>query len=634
MKTKPILTAIAGIILLAAMFFISACHHQEKADKGEITRFLDKFSDKLNQGDAAALQEMFEVKMSPKTLKKLLGLLTGKKDFASKEKPFANVTLDIDASDIKQISQDVLTANVQAELTHLAVEKRVSNITFKIRKISAGVYKIIRIDARKFLADYTEYANYIKSRTMSDKDLFAPITIAAFKTAAQLKTKYDSVIWFAHVNDKTYFYVVKGKWSMEKDIDRKNPFYKDSVVDSYKMGLVSPDLKEIIPAEYDLIHNINGTIDGLVEVEKDNKRGFYNLEGKLVLPVNYDQIFPLKNDENVALLRNGDDYFYLKKDFSITDKVAGIKLEDVLPQIKTYGDSFKLSEKDSKIIMEYNSRDKYTSIVIPPSYLVDMEILPVSIDFQNSLRHPSEEDYGDGEGNEYYDVKFEGSEKKEGNWFESIYYSVVDSYLGGRSGLYTTKHFVMLNKKENKLLSFSADSYFGKGEGGGDRSVNCHENSLRSIGDSLFEFKTTSELEFELYKEKDFVYDGPYYHYLHIKSGKLEAVHCERVFNCTKFVKMDDSYLDGCYTINDKTVDHLTPEILRYMKNEIFASYNYKFKDKRWNEVFQYSFNRDSIGKNISVDDSLTEIDKYNINWISQKLKGVKIIKPQSLAAR
>ena len=69
--------------------------------------------------------------------------------------------------------------------------------------------------------------------------------------------------------------------------------------------------------------------------------------------------------------------------------------------------------------------------------------------------------------------------------------------------------------------------------------------------------------------------------------------------------------------IDDKHVDKVSPEILQYMKNEIFASYHYKFKNEKWTKEFEYRFE----GKNTSVDDSLTAIDKYNINWISQRLK-------------
>ena len=95
----------------------------------------------------------------------------------------------------------------------------------------------------------------------------------------------------------------------------------------------------------------------------------------------------------------------------------------------------------------------------------------------------------------------------------------------------------------------------------------------------------------------------------------------------------------GSYDQRKKTtLDHVTPEMLRYMKNEIYADYAYQFKDKRWAEAFQemnsYSnYANKNKPDNISVDDSLTVIDKYNINWINQKLKEGKT-KPNTLAAK
>ncbi|MGZ3835120.1 MAG: hypothetical protein ACXVB0_16455, partial [Mucilaginibacter sp.] len=62
-----------------------------------------------------------------------------------------------------------------------------------------------------------------------------------------------------------------------------------------------------------------------------------------------------------------------------------------------------------------------------------------------------------------------------------------------------------------------------------------------------------------------------------------------------------------------------------------FASYRYKFKNEKWTKQFEYNFGRSDGANNVTVDDSLTAIDKYNIAWINQKLKGQKT---NSLAAK
>jgi len=66
------------------------------------------------------------------------------------------------------------------------------------------------------------------------------------------------------------------------------------------------------------------------------------------------------------------------------------------------------------------------------------------------------------------------------------------------------------------------------------------------------------------------------------------------------------------------------------MKNEIYASYGYRFKSADWNDRFSYRFGSDTT-KAVNVDDSLTVIDKYNINFLNQKLKNQD---SKTLAAR
>jgi hypothetical protein len=130
---------------------------------------------------------------------------------------------------------------------------------------------------------------------------------------------------------------------------------------------------------------------------------------------------------------------------------------------------------------------------------------------------------------------------------------------------------------------------------------------------------------------------GTYYHYLVMRNGKLDELPNERHFGFTKYVKMDDSYLNGCYELSmgrigaerHVKINRITPDMLLYMKNEIYADYGYRFNDKRWQEVFEdmpayYNEAGKPIPGKISVDDSLTDIDKYNINWINQKLDGGK----------
>lgn len=480
------------------------------------------------------------------------------------------------------------------------------------------------------MTDYLAYQNLIKSKALTDKDIYSAVTLKAFETAAQLKTKYDTVIWFAHDGAKNYFYVAKGKW--EEDFDDRQ---KADTAKSYKMGLVGPDLKEIIPLEYDLIHNIGGTFPGLIEIEKDGKKGFYDLQGKIVLPVNYDQVFPIDDDANLAVLHKGDDYFYLKKDMTVSDKVD-LKVTDFFPKIRMMGGAFDLAKVASPIITEYNSREIQGAVYITPSYLADLNIARQVVTFKNPLRKSVFEEV-----HTNYDVGAPDNVKDDNNWLTASIYSIRDYFVGGRGEFYDSKNIVIVDKKRNRIFSqpMAAD-YTREEESGASLEGPCNVNTIRAINDSLYEVKSGALMYLDLYDSTKTITGGAYYHYLVISHNKLSELPDERFFGFTKYVKMDDSYLNACYNMvigtgayddrKKQIIDRITPEMLRYMKNEIYADYGYRFKDKRWQVIFQSmpKYDLDSNGNPkpglASVDDSLTAIDKYNINWITQKMKGAQ----------
>jgi hypothetical protein len=638
MKTKPFLYPILGITFIFVVLLLAKCKSSLTGQKTEVSAFLTAFNKSIKVNNTDSLADYFDNGRQNPAFNRLVNLLTCRTGFNRNSKAIAAISLDVDGSDIKFINNDIAVARIPSKFSHDSLSDKQSVLTLTIHKVLPHKYKITVVDAKRFLADYVAYESFVRQKTMSEKDIFSPVTLAAFKTANSLKTKYDSVVWFAHVDQKTFYYVVKGKWNMERDINR----YKDSVIEPYKMGLVSPELKEIIPPEYDLIHNISGTFPGLVEVEKDNKKGFYDLDGKIVVPVSYDQVLPIDDDANLAVLRNGDDYFYLKKDLSISGK-ADLKIGDFISKVKNLSNSFDLYKKAMEVVTEYNSKAEHGAIYIAPSYLVDMNMVSKVNDFKNPLRKI---DYEEVHTN--YLVNFTGNVKQPDNWLEASFYSIRDYFLGGRAEFYDKKNVVIVDKKNNRVFTQDIGIDYTPGEGGSELKGLCDVNNVKVINDSLYEVKAGAALYIELYDSTKSVEGGPYYHYLCVKNNKLIELPDNRNFGFTKYVKMDDSYLNNCYNLligsgtfkdmQKKTINQITPEMLRYMKNEIFADYAYQFKDKRWISIFENGDNpaynehvNNNKPYNVSVDDSLTVIDKYNINWINQKLKGTKT--PQNTIA-
>jgi hypothetical protein len=638
MKTKPILIVAGILLVITCVFLFVRSRNLIKPDKNEIVQFLNWIDINLVDGHTDSVKSCFETKQRSKVVNRLINILSNKNPDDGKENKLFKLALDVNNAQIKVINTDLAEAKIPVLLSQEKLGDKNTSITFRIHKISLHVYKIVQINAIQFMTDYLAYSSFIKSKTLTDKDLYSDITLKAFETANQLKSKYDSVVWFAHMDNKTFFYVVKGKWDMRKDIYEKYIYskytnrFKDSVIEPYKMGLVGPDLKEIIPPEYDLIYNIGGTFPGLIEVEKDNKKGFYDLDGKNIVPVAYDQIFPIEDENNMAILKIGNDFFYLKNDMSISEK-TDLKIGDFFTKIIKLKDSFNLNTKTLSGITEYNSREENGALYIPPSYLVDLGMVDKVGNFENPLRKNVDEEV-----HINYKVDVSDKSREDANWFEAIFYSIRDHFIGGRGEFYDKKNLVIIDKRNNRILTQDIRTDYGEEEEGGSFDGVCNINNIRAINDTLFEVKAGAEFFADLYDTTKVVTGGSYYHYLIIRNNKLEELPDNRNFGFTKYVKMDDSYLNGCYNMlvgsgqfdqrETKTINRITPEMLRYMKNEIYADYGYQFKDKRWSEVFSqmpaYEFdsntNKPKEGK-ASVDDSLTAIDKYNINWINQKLK-------------
>jgi len=613
MKTKPILITTGVLVLLAGAFLFIRSRNLVKPQKDEIVSFLKQLNQNLVTGKIDSVKNAFEIDQHSKIVDRLVKLLSNRDPGTGKENKLFKLALDIDKAEIILANSDLAQVKIPVIFSNEKLSNKYSLLILKIHNVSANQLKIVQADIRELLTDYYLYKKAVESSAIADKDRFSPITLAAFKVASQLKGKYDSVLYFQHIGDKTYYYVAKGHfvdYSSSRDPKDK---------DSYKTGLVDPDMKEIVPVEYDVIHNIGGTFDGLIELEQKNKKGYCDINGKIIVPVNYEQAIPITDESNLGLLRKGDDYFYLKKDLTISDKLIDFKIKDVITKIRDVEKSYEFSEKGVKNIMEYNSRDYSSSIILPPSYLVEWSMLPSTVDLPNPLRKPVNNEVEEEDGHLWFKVNYDGHKTEEKGWLESVYYSIVDNYLGSRSGLYETKNVLLVDNKSNKILGFGTGVYYGLGEGGGELSGKCNDSYLRQINDTLLEFKTTAELDRPI--NGVYIEEGPHYHYLRVVDGKLVALPDKRLFSFTQYVKMDDSYLSGCYLIDKKQADKITPEILQYIKNEIYASYGYKFKSEKWTKEFESSFDRYDGAKNANVDDSLTVIDKYNINWISQKLK-------------
>lgn len=626
MKTKAvIIISLAGVLLSAGIFFfIKGSGTDELSEKKEIIAFLTAFDRQLKQDQPDSLVNSFDHSQNMKSVKRLLGLLAGKQSFNSDDKPLAAISLAVEESDIRFGTDKMITAAIPASFSQGDMEKKQSRLIFKIRKVTAHQYKIIQVDARQFLGDFIAYENLIRTRELTDADIYSPVALAAFKVADDLKKQYDSVIWFSHIKNETWYYVANGKWDISE--------VQGDSAGLYKMGLVGPDLKLRIPVEYSLVHTIGATFENLVEVEKGNKKGFYDLNGKIIVPVEYEHIFPVTATEGIAVLNTGNDFYWLKSDYTISDK-ADLKIGDILEKLKQ-DKSFTLTQRTADHITEFNSRYEHGSLYIPSSYLADLNFVSPVKTFENPLRRNVA---WEGVSTNYIVKTDDAAETSSGNdWLKTTFYSIRDYFLGGRSEFYDKKNLVIVDKKNNRFLAVDVYSEYDE-----DPSAQLCQVPIkfRALTDSLYEVRSVGRLEVDLYDSTKYVYGGTSYYYFTIRNNKLVPLETNRRFAFTKYVKMDESYLSGCYemytTKGEKSeknkLSTLNTELLEWIKNDIYADYAYKFTNKRWAAIMEggsayYQKGGDYNNKHYSqnTEDSLTAIDKYNIDFINQKLGSSK----------
>ncbi|CAM3720263.1 WG repeat-containing protein [Mucilaginibacter galii] len=618
MKTKPIIIGvITGIVILGLAFFVKAKYF-DKPPVAKYDQFMQDFNRHVVNKNTDSLATYFDLVWQldmvwqPEMLNHFLKVLTNQSSVNMGNAAVLKLTLNIKGCTYTYLENGDAKIKVPVKLMDRTLPAQWTAITFTVHK-KANKYVITNVDNLRFIEDYLAYENKVNTKSLTDKDIYSPITLQAFKSAEKLKTKYDSVLWFSHINKQTYFYVVKGKWD----------YYDVDSAKTYKMGLVNPQLQEIIPAEYDLIYNINGSINGLVEVEKDRKRGFYDLNGKIVVPVEYDQIFPLVNSEHLGALRKGNSYYWLEKNYSVSEETT-VNIKELMAQLPRVNWT-NLSHLSKTDVMEMNSRDNHSSVLISPSYLTDLNLVSAIKYLKNPLRRNVE--FFDAS-SAYKVTEAEDLARADTGRFQALVYSIRDYFIGGRSEFYDVKNVVLVDKKENRTFSSDILADYSNSDGG-EAPAKCDGYSFKALNDTLFELRAGATVDLSL-PDEHFVKEMLVYQYLYLHNNKLVQKPTNRLFAFTKFVKMDESYIRGCYLYNGKTVSELPPVVLRYMKNEIYADYNYIFKDKQWKSVFEGSI-LDYKAENANVDDRLTDIDRYNLNWINQRLNGQAATK---LAAR
>ena len=399
--------------------------------------------------------------------------------------------------------------------------------------------------------------------------------------------------------DLVMFYFKEGSEGFALVTDEKKGAFEFN-----QIGLFKANGEEILPIEFDRIHTPHKITYGTLEVRKSSKSGLYSLDGQELIPVDYDKIYP-GFDDYLAVMVKGDEYSYL----DLQNNVVPIKADDKNELVNLLYTNrvvkrwrFDISKEVVFHSVEVLSNEwdapEGSGYFVPPSFLSDMGLIDEEITHAVGLK-----DQYFGEINTSISVD-EVIETEDEGW---IVMSDFFKEIPEARGYIERKKIVSAVSKEQEISSkeFIQEEDFNL----------CHTDfEFKRLGDTLMEFRKQDwgNNWFQALER---------YEYVALKEGKLIPYSSNRIFAFTEYVRIDESYFKGCWrkNIEDEEFDllmyeHLTPEDLDVMRNEIFASYGYKFKTEKWASFFaKYKWYE---GKYDNVDDMLSPIEKDNVKFI------------------
>lgn len=517
-------------------------------------------------------------------------------------------TLNTDALQIEQGKGDSLTVAVPYHATS----------TIGLEETNTIILHMVRTGERYSIFDMSpELALKVKELAMEIERKNQPPDIALrdsllLVSVNQLQKKYDSVVYYADVNETNLFYVVMGNWgdpySHDPDEQRNSG--------DYKIGVVTADDKTIIPVEFDKIYNPNGSFAGMIEVEKQGKRGLYSIEGKIFLLPEYDGIFPVTLRDVYAQVEKDGKFGWVNNNGVVSFDAASNPNKDLFksPLTSKLVSDWSFTYPGDVTTLRPPPHDDYDqALIVYPSYLYDLGITPVA----HSHISVAESEWG--MGMEENTIRVEKAES-----IADKFYAFVGFFMEAGSdarGYHTEKNDVFVVNKEGAVVSRLPNFTMDEG-----RQDPCDAKvTYKSIEPGFYETSTGSGI-FKYYKINT--------------DGEIEELETPRRYDFTKYVKIDESYFGGCQwehipfeargdedeSFNLVMTNGLSYQDLDVMRNEIFAEYGFIFKSDKWKIYFgEKDWYKPQFE---NVDHLMTETDKHNVRFIleyQQKHKNLEV---------
>ncbi|OBW43252.1 KWG Leptospira [Chryseobacterium sp. MOF25P] len=193
---------------------------------------------------------------------------------------------------------------------------------------------------------------------------------------AKVQIEYDFVEYFdSNHNSSEYYNARKGKiYSIfNKDLkklgDSYEPVYNDYSIKTpfvifknleNRYGMVASTGEEIIPFDFDQIHKIERT--NLLLVSQKNKFGIIDEKGKIRIPIQYKEIYPLYDKFDDDELRKKNLFIADNKIINIENQVLIDKYNSIIPIFNNH--NYLIVSKNKKFgIVDVNK-----NIILPLEY--------------------------------------------------------------------------------------------------------------------------------------------------------------------------------------------------------------------------------------------------------------------------
>jgi hypothetical protein len=581
---------------------VASCSILRREDPEKNVRaFLSTFQSNLTKSDDEILAS-FRIKQSREATLSIISILQNKDPFIVCEYSLANLQISIEAEKV------VVEIPTRFRVKELSSKDTASVALVMWLTRSEDSFTITQVNGEDFYQAFQKLKN--SNEWEAEQKLALQDRMWIYENAKDLESKFDSVIWYTTYKNQNYFYVVKGNWQ-NYFLNYNTRTQKNT---NAQMGLADSKGELIIPIEYELIGTLGFERTDLVEVTKNGKYGYFNIEKKqlAVEPV-FDLIIPYGRENAWAVVKKDSTYGWIDQQYKYTAGFASKRMEEWFTNFEFLKQSITLKSGNYLFCEIPNPDYAGNGIIIPPAYFSSNGLFDEIESGIITTKVPV---------NAWTEYKETTGSfmKRITQGLRAVVTTIRERYLEGREEFYTRSTVVFVDDKLNPL---------------GSGIISGQEVSMHPIDSSLLEVRTPNEYWF---MQEDVCEETNLFRHTYFSiaaNQQVSELQSKRFYAQTQFVKLDSSYLIGKFLVysvasqKEEQTTFLSEKTITYMRDEILASYGYKPANTE-EYYFHYLVDKDAVRYSTleAFESSMTEIDKHNVAFLNKVLELLKQASP------